>query len=84
MANPKIDMVAGKVTFPEGEAVSTPSDMAYVAIPKATMSKLSKLAIKDGFKPNAGTDKGVAIQLSKAGRTYVLMAIDMLLAKRGA
>jgi len=86
MTDPKFDPITGKVVFPkpEAKAVVVPTDMAYVAIPKATIVKLAKLAAKDGADLKADTQKGSLVKASKAARMYVLGAIETLLTKRGA
>ena len=87
MVDAIVDIKTGKVTFPKPESKEAKeaavSDMWYCAIPKVTLGKLGKLAAQDGFKPDAETDKGKANQLSKAARTYVLLALDMYTASRG-
>lgn len=85
VVEPIVNKGTGIVTFPKPEAkkaAAPAEDMAYVAIPKAAMNQLVSLAHKDGFKADAETDRGKANQASKAARTYVLLAIDMLVAKR--
>jgi len=88
MVQPIVDLKSGKVTFPKAEAKAkgtpVPSTDAYVAIPKATMTRLASLAKADGFKADAETPKGQSVQTSKACRTYILMAIDQLLTLRKA
>ena len=81
----KFNQATGKVEFPKagkGAVASVPSDMAYVAIPRTTMARLIELAYKDGLTVSSETEKGRAVQESKAARTYVLGAIASLLAKR--
>ena len=86
MPEPIVDPKTGVVTFPKADPKTgaTAADMQYVAIPKGTMANLAKLAKADGFNPDATSEQGKAIQTSKAARTYVLLAIQMLLDKRQA
>lgn len=87
MVQPKVDVASGTITFPKPEAgkpAAAAEPMAYVAIPKAKMAEVAKLAVTDGFKPDAETEKGKANQTAKACRLYVLMAIDKLIAQRAS
>ena len=88
MSNIQVDPKTGKVTFPKAEPKEkgkpTPSTDAYVAVPKTTMAKLAKLATRNGFHPDAESEKGKVNQTSKACKTLILVAIDRYLAEQGA
>jgi len=81
-----IDRTAGKVTFPKAEAQVKPakSDVVrvHMDVPANSYKGLANLAARDGFKPNAKTPKGQANQTAAVCRTYINLAIDILLAKR--
>ena len=86
MTHPIVDVARGTVVFPKAEAkrAKAVKEQIYVYITKASAQKLASLAAKDGFKPDAETERGVAAQTKKAISVYVQMAIDGLIAKREA
>ena len=88
MVEPRYDPASKKFVFPKEEAKAAgkpaPTDMVYMAIPKATVVTLSGLAVKDGAAVNAETEKGKDIQRSKLARLYVLQAVaDLIAARQG-
>jgi len=86
VAQPIVDTATGTVKFPKAEAkaVKVAKEQIYVYITRASAQKLATLAAKDGFKPDAETERGVANQTKKAISLYVQMVIDTLIQKRGA
>ena len=82
---PKYDPKTKKFVFPKDEAgVATVSDMAYVAIPKATIGTLVKFAKADGATMVGATPKGVQNAESRVARLYVLQAIEDFIGARGS
>lgn len=78
-----VDVTTGKVDFKpaKGEKKAT-IEVARLAITKEQFDKLLTLAYKDGYKPDATTDKGGQAQNTRVVQTYVRLAVDGLLVKR--
>lgn len=82
-----VDPKTGKVTFKpveKKEGESTPVEGQYILLPLSYKERLTTLAYNDGFEADAETEKGQQIQLSRAMKTYTLLALDMYFATREA
>ena len=84
MADPIVDAVTGKVSFPKAEAKEkvAAEKKGYIYLPQATLDRLVALAKQDGWKPDAETERGQKQQANKVAGIYVGMAVQMLLDKR--
>ena len=85
MTQPKYNPQTKKFEFPkDAPATSAPSDMAYVAIPRAVMATLVKFGKADGAQMTGTTEKGTQVAESKVARIYILQAIQDLIDARNA
>lgn len=79
------DKETGKVIFEKPKVGKKEKvEIDRVSIPQDRMNALKKLAAKDGFKPDAQSDKGVMAQTTRAVTAYIVLAIDLLIDKRAA
>lgn len=84
MTQPKYNPVTKKMEFPKGEAVSEPSEFAYVAISKTTIAKLAGFGKQDGAEIKGGTERAIQTAETKVARVYILTAIDEFINARNA
>lgn len=82
------DKEAGTLTFTKPKAERGEKAKKAVVtwvglnVPTENYNGLAELAHLDGFEPDADTEKGQATQTATAVRSYINLAIEMLLAKR--